>query len=200
MSNIIIKKVEQKDLSKLVALHIDAFANFFLTSLGREFLMTYYHATLKEEQGVLLGAFKENRIVAFASGTLNGKEYHKTLFIKNIWAFSRSLLQAIIKNPMSLKRLYKNLNKGESPLDDKKYAELLSIAVSPQHQGSGLSSKVLLAFEDLIRSKGKQRLSLTTDKLYNERAIAFYKKNGYQNLYCFKAYPEREMLRMIKNL
>ena len=123
-----------------------------------------------------------------------------SLFIKNIWAFSQSLLLAVIKNPMSLKRLYKNLDKGESPSDDKRYAELLSIAVSPKHQGSGLSSTILLAFEDFIKSKGKLRLSLTTDKLNNETAISFYKKNNYQILYGFKSYPDREMLRMIKEL
>ena len=162
--------------------------------------MVYYHATLNENQGVLLGAFKENRIVGFASGTLKAKGYHKTLFLKNLWAFSRCLFSAFLKNPRSLMRLYNNLDKGSSLSDDKQYAELLSIAVSPKYQGSGLSSTVLRAFEMVIKSEGKGRISLTTDKLKNERVIAFYKKNRYEILYSFKAYPDRKMLRMIKDL
>lgn len=47
---------------------------------------------------------------------------------------------------------------------------------------------------------GVKRLSLTTDKNNNESAIAFYWRNGYKVLYEFKAYPDREMYRFIKDL
>lgn len=47
---------------------------------------------------------------------------------------------------------------------------------------------------------GVKRLSLTTDKVNNESAIAFYQRNGYKVLYEFTAYPNREMYRFIKDL
>ena len=200
MSNVQIKGVDESYLEELVALHRDAFQNFFLTTLGERFLKVYYRATLLDERGVLIGAFEDEKLIAFASGTLSSQGYHKSLFFKNAFSFSFSLCLAFIKRPTVLKRLYKNLEKSESSLGDKDYAELLSIAVSPKRQGSGLSSSILEVFEEHIKSEGQQKLSLTTDEFNNDRAISFYKKNGYKLLYSFKAYPDRSMLRMIKKL
>ena len=55
-----------------------------------------------------------------------------------------------------------------------------------------------VAFSDSLG--GVKRLSLTTDKINNESAIAFYRSCGYRILYEFSAYPNRIMLRMIKDL
>lgn len=39
---VVIQKATDKDVRDIVSIHIDAFKDFFLTSLGRDFLSFYY--------------------------------------------------------------------------------------------------------------------------------------------------------------
>lgn len=63
---------------------------------------------------------------------------------------------------------------------------LLGIAVAPEQRGSGLASRLTERFEDVLRQAGHLRvgLSVLPD---NQRAIAFYKKTGWQVTYASEA-------------
>lgn len=54
---------------------------------------------------------------------------------------------------------------------------ILTIAVAPNFRGQGVGSRLLAAFEDHARQKGRQSVALTclADR------IPFYEKNGYRN-------------------
>lgn len=54
---------------------------------------------------------------------------------------------------------------------------VLTLAVDPAFRGQGLGSRLLAAFEDQARQKGRQSVALTC---LAER-IPFYEKNGYFN-------------------
>lgn len=185
----------------LTQIHLVAFKDFFLTTLGKKFLNTYYNACLKSSESISVCAVDENdQIIAFSIGCIQAKGFHKRLIKQNSFQF---LLQGIIilfSNPSALWRLAKNIEKNKITDDNGNYAELLSIAVSPDAKGSGIGKEMIAKFEAEAKAKGCIKVALTTDYYNNDDVIAFYKKSGYEVFYEFTTYPKRRMYKLIKNL
>ena len=97
-------------------------------------------------------------------------------------------------------RLYKNLTKNSDKDDKGNYAELLSISVSPDQSGLGIGRNLLVNFEERVREQGIGTITLTTDADSNDSVLRFYKKSGYTVYYDFKTFPNRQMLKLIKEL
>jgi len=196
-----LRKVKVEDYKKLAKIHKAAFPGFFLTSLGVGFLNTYYLYSLKTEGSVACCVVKDNNeILGFAVGCLEAKGFHKKVFLKSPLAFIGSLLRSFFANPKIIIRLWRNLEKKASKDDDKKYSELLSIAVSPENKSKGIGKILLAGFEDEIKKLKGKKIALTTDLSANESVISFYEKNGYSKHFQFITYPNRLMFKMIKDL
>ena len=137
----------------------------------------------------------------FCAATLLSKGFNKRLLKKNLIPFLFTSVGLLLSKPISLIRLYKNLQKKDPNLQDiGNYAEILSIGVSVDKQGQGFGKKLLIQLEDELNQRGCSRLSLTTDYFNNEKVIEFYKGLGFSIYYDFKAYPNRKMYRLIKTL
>lgn len=148
-----------------------------------------------------LVAVENNDVVGFSAATMKSKGFNTRLIRSNIISFFWWSCKMLLTNPKALVRLMRNLTKKSDIVNDNgDYAELFSIGVSPACQGKGVGSLLLAQTEMLVRHRGGIKLSLTTDYNSNESAVAFYKRNGYRILYKFKAYPNREMFRFIKDL
>ncbi|QDZ63583.1 hypothetical protein EVD20_14670 [Elizabethkingia bruuniana] len=70
------------DLDMIVEIHYNRFSNFFLTTLGKKFLKTFYKAFLKEP-GILIVLLDEGNIKGFAAGSINNQNFFKKLFKNN---------------------------------------------------------------------------------------------------------------------
>jgi len=198
MSDFIFRQMRESDVSKISLIHTKAFKDFFLTSLGRGFLETYYSACLKHQNTIAFCAEDiEGNIVGFATGSSWAKGYHKSIFLNNMLNFIASLAISILLKPQILVRLFKNLEKNENKNDKGEYAELLSIGVNPDYKGGGVGKELLILFHKEVKSRGGKKVALTTDKLNNDVVLAFYKKSGYTILYDFITYPKREMYKLI---
>jgi len=196
-----IKKIELKDIPAIVNIHIEAFPDFFLTSLGKSFLKTYYKTSIKNKLCVAVCSLdKSNNITGFAVGTLLSKNYYKKLIIKNISLYSWQFLIIFITKPKAIIRLYKNLSKTNNPDDDGLYSELLSIAVANNYKGQGIGKLLLDKFEENALKNNCTKIALTTDYFNNENVINFYKSRGYEIYYDFISFPKRKMYKMIKVL
>lgn len=194
----IIRKVKQCDIDEIVSIHKSAFKGFFLTSLGDRFLSTYYSCFIKRGDTVILCAETKGHILGFAAATRECKGFNGRLIKDNAIKFFGVGLRLLFTNPLAMMRLVKNFTKKSNMVeDDEDYGELYSIGVCSEAQGKGVGKALLLETEKQI---GISKLSLTTDYYDNESTIAFYKKCGYKVLYEFTAYPDRKMLRMIKEL
>ncbi len=55
----------------------------------------------------------------------------------------------------------------------------MSIAVSPYQQGSGVGRLLLREFLDEARRRGARCVSLTTDRLGNDKTNWFYVRGGF---------------------
>lgn len=196
-----IRKAEQKDIESIVVIHCDAFKGFFLTSLGKDFLTFYYSKFAQSNETICLVAEEEGKVMGFSAATKVCKGFNSRLIKQNIVSFGLLSLKLLFTNPSALIRLVKNLTKkGDSVEDDEDYAELYSIGVDSSRQGKGIGKKLLYKTEDVMKSEGVQRVSLTTDYDNNESAVGFYHSMGYETLYKFVTYPNREMYRFIKSL
>lgn len=186
-------------IEQIVEIHLKAFKGFFLSSLGRKFLRTYYKSCLKNKSTISIGITDSNKIIlGFAFGTLKSRGYHRSILINNIFSFSISLLRSIILKPSVLFRLIFNLNKNKKSETIFDCSELLSIGIIPSHSGFGLGKNLLLEFESRVKNSGSEAITLTTDFYDNDSVLQFYYKNNYLIYYDFIAYPNRRMYKLIK--
>lgn len=196
-----LKEVLREDIPQVVEVHKASFQGFFLTELGDHFLRVYYDCVRKDSKGVLLGYYEDGQLYGFAAATTLSNGFNKHLIKNNLFQFSLIGVRLLLTKVPALIRLFKNFSKTDSNVNDSgEYAELLSIGVSDKMQGKGIGKKLLIELENVMKSKGCQKLSLTTDYNNNEKAIGFYNSLGYTKFYDFIAYPDRKMYRMIKSI
>lgn len=197
-----VSKATLSDISGIVKIHQEAFKDFFLTSLGEDFLKLYYSTFINSKDGVVYCAQKNDTIVGFSATSYMSHGFNSKLIKKNLFKYSIMAVKLMFTQPKSIIRLMKNLNKESKNTtiqDDGHYAELYSIAVSPDCQGEGIGMFLLSVTESDIREKNNE-ISLTTDYYNNNKTLAFYRALGYNELYDFVTYPNRRMWRMKKVL
>lgn len=189
------------DYKQIASVHTQAFKGFFLTTLGVNFLYTYYLSCLKHKHTIAVCAYNENNeIIGFASGSVWSKGYNKNVILSNPFGFGIAATKIIFTKPFELVRLLKNLNKNYNEEDIGDYAEVLSIGILPSYKGKGIGKQILIEFEKEAIVCSSKKISLTTDYYDNDDVVGFYKRLGYENFYQFLTYPNRKMIKMIKNL
>lgn len=197
-----IRQASIHDVEEIVCIHMAAFPDFFLTSLGTGFLKLYYSTFIKSGDGVVYCAVKNDRMVGFSASSFVSRGFNARLIKKNLVRYGGEALKQAFIHPRALIRLIKNLNKetkDPSVQDEGLYAELYSIAILPECQGQGIGRLLLSVTESGVRDFNSQ-MSLTTDYYNNDNALAFYRALGYREYYDFVTYPNRRMWRMIKHL
>lgn len=196
---IIVKKASIGDLSNIVTIHQQAFPDFFLTTLGSDFLRMYYKCMCRYEGAVTLCAVENEKVVGFATTALTSAGFNTRLIKNNMGVFAWEAAKLLFTKPIALIHLVKNMSKTNgNTTDEEEYAELFSIGVSPTSQAKGVGSMLLTETERIVSEKGRNIISLTTDKNDNASTNSFYKRNGYKVMYEFVAFPNRSMYRLIK--
>lgn len=195
------RQVKPLEYFVLTNIHLLAFNDFFLTTLGKSFLNAYYKSCLKSKESINVCVENEQgKIVGFGLGCINSKGFHKRLIKQNLITFIIQGIIILFSKPKDLFRLASNLEKTAYKDDDGNYCDLLSIAVLPDYNGLGIGKELIKRFEEEAIKKGCKKISLTTDFENNESVIEFYKKSGYKIFYTFKSYPNRFMYKMIKDI
>ena len=194
-----INKATGCNVAVMVSIHQQAFPDFFLTTLGESFLRLYYSCMCRCEGAVTLCALANGEVVGFSTTALKSAGFNTKLMKDNFCGFAWEAIKLLFVNPMSLVHLARNMSKTNSDVADRgEYAELFSIGVSPTCQGKGVGSMLLMETERLVSQNGGTVISLTTDKNENTSTISFYKRNGYEVMYEFVAFPNRPRYRFVK--
>lgn len=196
------RKSKVSDSNQIAKIHLKSFPNFFLSTLGYSFLKTYYRSCAKSKEAISICAINQDdkKLLGFAVGCLNSKGFNKRLILSNSLEYSYRAILLLFTKPIALIRLFKNLAKNNDKDDKGNYAELLSIGVSPDQNGLGIGQNLLVKFENQVRKKGIYTITLTTDADSNDSVLRFYKKSGYSVYYDFETFPNRKMLKLIKEL
>jgi ribosomal protein S18 acetylase RimI-like enzyme len=193
--------ITNRDVDRVVEIHMEAFSNFFLTTLGRSFLRVYYKSFIENKEGVSICAYDNDGIIlGFSVGALDGKGFHKRLILKNIIRFSIQFIRIIFTYPGAIYRLFKNMDKQTKQKIEERYSELLSIGICNIAKGKGIGSILLKRFEAELKLKSSKIVTLTTDYNDNDEVVNFYRKAGYEIFSEFTTFPDRRMYKMLKIL
>jgi ribosomal protein S18 acetylase RimI-like enzyme len=175
-----IRSLEKRDIKSVAILHNKAFENFFLTSLGTNFLKIFYNSIIKSKNGIALGAFNENNeLIGFAVGTKMKKGFYKEILKNNFILLLFSASKNLIIRPKNIFRLFNSFLAKETSNESFLYfSSLLSICVDPDKKGANIGKDLLRSFE-VEAFKWNDAISLTTDALNNDYVNKFYVLNGY---------------------
>jgi ribosomal protein S18 acetylase RimI-like enzyme len=183
-------------LDEVVTLHLLAFPEFFLSSLGPRFLREFYASFLADPQGVGWVAYNEaGEVVGVVVGAVDPRGYFGRLFRRRWWAFSLASLGAVARRPACVPRLLgAMLYRGDRPSGSVR-ALLSSVAVLPAAQGRGVGSALMRRWLDEVRRRGAAGCYLTTDASGNDAVNACYRSLGWTLEATFQTRQGRAMNR-----
>lgn len=187
-------------VDELVDVHLAAFPASGLTGLGRHVVRRYYRWQFSgpHPHPVAIGAWRDGRLVGFviggarreavtgfvrtspgslAIGALTHPRFVRRVAGSKVRAISRTL-RANRRRPPAPVAAPPHPDAISQPTTAASFG-ILSIAVAPDHQGTGVAADLLGAAEADARHGGFTAMNLTVDT-DNGRAIAFYEKHGWR--------------------
>lgn len=176
-----VRRATALDLLDIVRIHQKAFANYFLTTLGTDFLTRYYALVLNYRAGIVLVSERGGRLEGFACGFVDPSAFYRLMW-RNRCAFVLPALSALLRQPSlaagvlyGVRRIHTSATRESA-----KSCELSSIAVAPEASGNGLGKALIRAFTAQARSMAAECIYLTTDAEGNEQANMLYRHAGFQ--------------------
>ena len=170
------------DLLSIVGIHRRAFTNYFLTSLGADFLTRYYALVLNYRAGIVLVSEHVGKLDGFACGFVDPAEFYRLMW-RNRRAFVLPALSALFRHPSLAAGVLYGVHRihTSASRESARSCELSSIAVAPEASGNGLGKALIRAFITCARSMDAECVYLTTDADGNEQANMLYRQAGFQH-------------------
>lgn len=173
----LIRKLEQKDVTEIAGIHVKEIPSGFLSSLGISFLKLIYQSMVRSEDSFCIVAEENGRIIGFVSGTIGIGKFYKEFFKKNfIKAGMILFLKAL--NPQFAKKIFETLfypaRKEQTKLPN---AELMSIVVDKKYQGKGVSKDLFKRLVQEFKKRGIDKFKVTVGSNL-VAACKFYEKMG----------------------
>lgn len=195
----IVRAAISDDSSTLAEIHLNSFYDFFLSSLGKRFLITFYKACIKSKGAInVVCSTNDGVTIGFALASIKSDGFYRNILFGNLFAFTMEAVRLLFSRPKALLRLALNLSKSGSDAGDA--AELLSIASLPEYGGKGVGKLLIETIENKLKDHQRKAITLTTDYHDNDKVIGFYQSRGFEIDSDFVTYPRRRMYRMIKYL
>ncbi|HEV8433468.1 MAG TPA: GNAT family N-acetyltransferase [Thermoanaerobaculia bacterium] len=170
-----VRPMRRDDLDAVVAIHLAAFPNFFLTFLGPRFLRVFYAAVMHD--GIALVATIDDRVAGFVAGRLDSRSFYRRLWRKRFFHVALALAPVVLRHPSTLKRVARRgVGRAFQPAPG---AELMSLAVHPRDQHRGLGRTLVEAFIAQVQQTGENTLWLITDAADNDAVQKFYETLGF---------------------
>jgi ribosomal protein S18 acetylase RimI-like enzyme len=186
---IVLRPLSVDDLQKVAEIHRKAFKDSALTKLGLEPVRRYYEWQLTGPHDCFaVGAFEpDDSLIGFCfagafKGSLSGflqknKKFLVSWLLTHPWLIFNSMVVERIKTVFPLKR--KKSKVTNEPIAHIKSFGILSIAVDPEKQRSGIGKMIMQMVEKEAKERGYRRMNLTVHPS-NKDAVAFYEKWGWE--------------------
>lgn len=173
-----------RELQEIVKVHIDAFPNFFLTSLGDDLLFELYRSFLEVKNSGIYIAKIDNNIVGFIAFTERSILIYYNILKRHFLSFFLKLFKRFLKNPISFFKLIyifkkKLFSKKEKDKKNSKKIRVESIAVKPNYSNRGVGKELIDFLKGNIDFKKFDFIELETDAKNNEKTNYFYQKNNF---------------------
>jgi ribosomal protein S18 acetylase RimI-like enzyme len=188
-----IRSMQWPDVEAVVAIHLESFNGFFLARLGARFLKEFYRSILRDATSIALVSQGHTGLAGFAVGTTQPAGYYRRMLLRRWPHLLVAALPQILRRPDTVLRLLRRVSAAAERPCPPDEALLLSIAVQPRAQGQGVGRGLLEAFLREAAQRRAARVSLTTDRLDNERANRFYVRSGFVLERSFATAEARQM-------
>jgi ribosomal protein S18 acetylase RimI-like enzyme len=197
-AGVLIRDMTAEDLDHVARLHRQGFGGYFLTNLGTAFLKRYYAQFLGSPKSYAVAACDSSGVIGFCVGTQDKPTFFRRLYRKHFASTAILVAFGAIGNPVIRRGVLRRLDHigqafrarfgREQPKPSELNtvhhvpARLLSIAVADEHRGTGLAEHLVEQFCARLRAVGVTEVELTV-ATSNKRAIAFYVKTGWQEVF-----------------
>lgn len=180
-SNYELRAADPAEVVDVVDLHLEAFPQFFLSSLGPRFLGLFYQGLIDCPSGILLVARSQSHgPTGFVGGAVDESAFFKWLLDNRRVEFLLEAAKLGVRHPNKIPRLWRARRRDASAASFPEPASLLTIGTHPTARGTGVGRSLLLAFEEQLLEAGSLSYHLTTDAYENEVANRFYAANGME--------------------
>ena len=168
-------------LDEAVTIHLAGFPDFFLSFLGRDFLIEFYSAFLDDPVGIgFVACDPSGSVLGVIVGCQDPSGFFGRLVRRRWWAFCMASLSAIVKRPSCFPRLFRAFfYRGSFPAGPPR-SLLSSIVVAPHAQSGGVGKMLIQAWLKELQLRGSTGAYLITDANENEAVISFYLKNSWE--------------------
>ena len=156
-SSVVIRPMLDSEVEAVVEVHLRTFTGFFLSFLGRRFLVQLYRAIRSAPEGVVLVAAGEEGIEGFVAGVTSQQSFYRRLVRKHWWRFAMSALGAAIRKPSVIPRLLRALRRPSDIEHSAVSAALMSIGVAPESEGRGVGGLLIESFCREMAARGVVR-------------------------------------------
>lgn len=164
----------------IVDIHMNTFAGFFLTFLGKGFLKQLYKGFMEHEKSGMIVAFEEDKLIGFLAYSKELSEFYKYLIKRKLFLFVWYALGAFFRKPKVLFRLLRAFTYSEDSKRTEKYVELSSVGVLPSSKRMGVGSKMIEYLITIVDKDKFDYIKLETDRDNNDQVNSFYVKNGFE--------------------
>lgn len=173
-----------EDLPQIATIHKERFSDHFLGHFNKKLIARYYSYFIKNNAIFLVHINTQNTIDGFVMG---GKSSILSVAISNF--VHRNLLLIGLKIIITpslwkyaihrIKTILHKYHKSKGNVVKVPDTRLLSIAVTKNVEGAGISILLVDNFEEHVKNKIREDKYGLSVHLNNSRAINFYKKNGF---------------------
>lgn len=163
----------------IVDIHMKTFVGFFLTFLGKGFLMYLYRGFIEHKDSNVIGAFDGDILVGFLAYSEDISGFYKYLIRKRLLPFAFYSVLAFFRKPGIMIRLLRAFTYSKSSKRKETYVELSSIGVLPEAKNKGIGTMLIDTLKKNIDNDRFSYIKLETDRLNNDAVNAFYVKNGF---------------------
>ncbi|MEW6579999.1 MAG: GNAT family N-acetyltransferase [Chloroflexota bacterium] len=196
--SVYIRPLAIQDLPDVVRVHMQAFPDSALTKLGREAVRRYYEWQITGPHEALnIGVYDQDNLLGFCfSGVFRGAlggflEKNRAFLVRRVISHPWLLVNPLFRERarFAISRLYKQLLPRRASVAAKPAVTktkkapsfgILSIAVAPPYQGSGVAQLLMEYSEQVAIERGFTCMDLTVHPS-NMRAVRFYEKMGWQH-------------------
>jgi len=183
-------------LEGVVDAHLAAFPTNFTSMLGPAFLAKYYSGLAGREDAHIWVATSSNKVVGFACGVDDSRSFYQSLKrdpsivppVLMKFATRVDLRRRIFRRAVNVLR-----RSAVNPVVHEVGHEIMSVAVSPDAQGTGVGSELLTNYlSSLFEDRNVLQAFITTDS-DDERVLTFYERHGFRQRQTFDQSDDRRM-------
>jgi ribosomal protein S18 acetylase RimI-like enzyme len=196
---IIVRPMAQRDLPAVVAIHLAAFPNFFLSFLGPRFLRVFYGFIVSD--GIAIVALADGSLTGFVAGVSEPRFFYRRLMRRRFVTLLLAITPTVLRHPSTLARVTRRARQRTSTDNHvPEGAELMSLAVDPKQEHRGVGRALVAAFAKSVAAAGEKRLWLTTDAADNDRVIHVYESQSFSRSREFVTAEGRAMVEMTRDV